>query len=63
MLLSRLSLDLIIHESCNIVLQISSQLIDDRLVGTFGEVNMQLHVCLEDLLVAISQVILTAVCA
>lgn len=63
MLLGRLTLDLIVHESGDIVLQVGSQLIDNGLVGTLRKVSVQLHVGFKDLLVSIGQVILTSVCA
>ena len=60
MFLSGLSLNFIIHESCNIVLQILSNFIDICLVCTSTDMKFELIVSLYYLSVGICKIILTS---
>ena len=60
MLLDGLASDLVVHERCNVVLQTRMQFIDDGLVGSFLTLLFQQQVHLDDLLVGVGQVVLTA---
>lgn len=63
MLLRRLPLDLVVHQCRHIVLKRVSELIDSCLVCATLEMAYKLIVGLEDLLIGVGQVILTAICA
>ena len=61
MLVSRLSLDLIIHQSRDVVLKLLSDVSLSGLVGAFIQLHEQLIICLYNLLIRICQVVLTSV--
>ena len=63
MLLCRLTLDFVIHKCCYIVLKRISKLVNSSLVSTFIDMALKLIVSLQDLLVSVGKIILTAVCA
>lgn len=63
MLLSRLTQNFIVHQSGNEVLQSGSQLVDGGLVDPAPDLDHQHVVGLHDLLVGVSKIILTSVCA
>ena len=62
MFLRWLALDLVVHQGSYIVLQTCSQLIDSGSVGTTLHVILKQNIGFEDLLIGISEVILTSVC-
>lgn len=57
MLLSRLALNLIIHQSSNIILQTCPQLIDSSLISSLLNVSLQVVVDLQDLLIGICEIV------
>lgn len=59
MLLGGLALDFIVHESCDIVLEIGSDFVDGCLVSSSCHMTLQNVVELDDLDVGISQIIFT----
>jgi hypothetical protein len=59
-LLSRLALNFVVHESCNIVLETGPQFVDRSEVCSFGYLSLKCIVGLDDLLISIGEVIFTS---
>lgn len=59
MLLSRLTIDFVVHDSSYIVLEILSELVDCSLVSSLCHLTLQKIVALDDFLVSIGEVVFT----
>jgi hypothetical protein len=60
-LVSRLTLNLVVHQGCNVVLKLLLSFKQDIFCSTLVNLVLELDILLKDLLVRICEIVLTAV--